>query len=1386
MLGSPPSAAAALPSFSFLDDDSSHRAASDTDFLPAWSKTLSPSPGLAATLPDLSTTATASSSHGTGNGSVPATGLASTSASVASTSRSGSSARRAGGKGADPVKGKGKGKAAAPDVGTGLSPVLAPTHIGPSTLALDSTDPNLADAVFSSAHSPSAFEASFGNTATRKSPIMRRKNLSQAGEPAPAPLSMANVATLPSVPTSGPPSASTRRASTSVTRNPSRRQSMTEEVAGQRAFAQGLPDGLQRRSTATSLNGAEEAPRIQAYAKLEFPSFDIYIQKLSVTIGRRPASALASLPSPSVPLSLDDARDAGVSLEDYILGLSDNPTIKKEESLTPHELNGLSPKELDKGKGKAREIDPFAEFVRGTSPNDGQKPAIDTKPAPAPSVAPQPAAAPLATLTDVDLGPLRAVSRQHAKLFFDYEIGAWVLEVLGRNGVVVEGNWRAKGQKAVLTKKTKIQIAERIFHFVLPTIDVVTIGADADAPTASTSTSAAPPVKRQESTGARSTSQRVGEDGEADGAASSSSLSEVSDSDTEVTAVRAKSGQQKKAALRDPSDTPAPPALPKKQPLASIVPPTTINPEALTGPMPSTSSAPSAPTPRKAPPSIPTAASYRPVRASAKRQASPPPSTKPAITAGASSTAEGEADLQDAHSRAEMVAQILSGRMPAGTGRDTLVKAAAEAQRRAGKGKGKAPVRPTGKAPGKGKGLPPRSRRPSDASQWSEQEEAEEEGMESSDSDSDSSGDSDIDEDLVQAATEVMDMDVVKNRFGGGKMLAVRNSPRASPAPSYMPAKTPRHAGKVPAKQPRQRPNPTPAAAPSPAKPTPAALPPANFPPIPSSLPSILPALPTFAISPAPGTPALLPPSALPSLPPLPPLKPATPSPAASTGALPGLSTAATSGKAAGATVPAKKPKSHKKKVKTEIVGAAPTAGTLKPPGIVPGATSPAGSAAAVSNGGDLQPGQSDAATAAGATEDKAKETKDGKDKGKGDAPAKPRPSPYTPAPLPEDGVMPDAAPADNPNAKPPYTYASLIAQAINGSDSKKMSLHEIYDWVKDKWPFFSLNQSGWQNSIRHNLTPARGFLKVLRKDDEPGKGSFWEIDPAQMSNFDGHHFRKKADGPTGGSSSNKAKAAAAAAAAAASSAGGATPAPAPPTNGTTAAPAPPQYAGKKPKSHAIPQAAASAPASTPAPSPAARPPPPSATSSSSSHNRNGPPGPGHLSKPLPLVIGPIPDSYVRPPPPPTPNGQPPDELTAQLLADPPIVMHEGQLILNPTIFASLPKETLDALQKEPAGRALQTLQAHVVQHLKERLRKKGMPKPSRPSPAAPATASTSKHSGGGTKRARESDAGGGAGIAGIAPGTIDPQAMLKAAPPAKSAKHKKGSHATSAASVKH
>lgn len=94
------------------------------------------------------------------------------------------------------------------------------------------------------------------------------------------------------------------------------------------------------------------------------------------------------------------------------------------------------------------------------------------------------------------------------------------------------------------------------------------------------------------------------------------------------------------------------------------------------------------------------------------------------------------------------------------------------------------------------------------------------------------------------------------------------------------------------------------------------------------------------------------------------------------------------------------------------------------------------------------------------------------------------------------------------------------------------------------------------------------------------------------------------------------------------------------------------------------------------------------------------------LSAPLPIIVAPIPDSYVRPPLPASSSATPPDDLTAALLRDPPIVLHEGKLILNPTIFAHLTKEQLDNLQILPASQALQILQSFVVAHFKAKMRK--------------------------------------------------------------------------------
>lgn len=87
---------------------------------------------------------------------------------------------------------------------------------------------------------------------------------------------------------------------------------------------------------------------------------------------------------------------------------------------------------------------------------------------------------------------------------------------------------------------------------------------------------------------------------------------------------------------------------------------------------------------------------------------------------------------------------------------------------------------------------------------------------------------------------------------------------------------------------------------------------------------------------------------------------------------------------------------------------------------------------------------------------------------------------------------------SDDPNReqhqKPPYPYSYLIAQAILSSPQKKLTLNAIYQEISARYPYFRMDVTGWQNSVRHNLSLNKAFVKVKRPENEPGKGAFWMV----------------------------------------------------------------------------------------------------------------------------------------------------------------------------------------------------------------------------------------------------------------------------------------------------
>ena len=101
---------------------------------------------------------------------------------------------------------------------------------------------------------------------------------------------------------------------------------------------------------------------------------------------------------------------------------------------------------------------------------------------------------------------------------------------------------------------------------------------------------------------------------------------------------------------------------------------------------------------------------------------------------------------------------------------------------------------------------------------------------------------------------------------------------------------------------------------------------------------------------------------------------------------------------------------------------------------------------------------------------------------------------------LPDPKSLPNLEDDGN---KPQLSYASLIGMAILRSPERKLTLAQIYKWISDSFGHYRrANDSGWQNSIRHNLSLNKAFIKQERPKDDPGKGNYWAIKPGCESQF--------------------------------------------------------------------------------------------------------------------------------------------------------------------------------------------------------------------------------------------------------------------------------------------
>ncbi|KAI5645936.1 FOXP coiled-coil domain-containing protein [Phthorimaea operculella] len=79
-------------------------------------------------------------------------------------------------------------------------------------------------------------------------------------------------------------------------------------------------------------------------------------------------------------------------------------------------------------------------------------------------------------------------------------------------------------------------------------------------------------------------------------------------------------------------------------------------------------------------------------------------------------------------------------------------------------------------------------------------------------------------------------------------------------------------------------------------------------------------------------------------------------------------------------------------------------------------------------------------------------------------------------------------------DVRPPFTYASLIRQAIIESPDKQLTLNEIYNWFQTTFCYFRRNAATWKNAVRHNLSLHKCFMRV-----ENVKGAVWTVDEVEF-----------------------------------------------------------------------------------------------------------------------------------------------------------------------------------------------------------------------------------------------------------------------------------------------
>ena len=71
---------------------------------------------------------------------------------------------------------------------------------------------------------------------------------------------------------------------------------------------------------------------------------------------------------------------------------------------------------------------------------------------------------------------------------------------------------------------------------------------------------------------------------------------------------------------------------------------------------------------------------------------------------------------------------------------------------------------------------------------------------------------------------------------------------------------------------------------------------------------------------------------------------------------------------------------------------------------------------------------------------------------------------------------------------------AQLIAEALNNAPEKTLVLSDIYKAINAKYPYYEFEKQRWKESIRHNLSVNKNFIKVEKFADFDKRGFYWKL----------------------------------------------------------------------------------------------------------------------------------------------------------------------------------------------------------------------------------------------------------------------------------------------------